>query len=95
MAEDREKLRRSLDELRNLLVVSTSLDPAIRERLEQTIDEIEAALDSTSVRESSPEAANSTLAGRLSDATFEFEASHPNLSGAVGSVVDALSRMGI
>ena len=37
----------------------------------------------------------STLGSRLSEATFEFEASHPRLSGALGGVVDALSRMGI
>jgi hypothetical protein len=37
----------------------------------------------------------STLGSRLSKVTFEFEASHPRLSGALGGVVDALSRMGI
>ena len=36
-----------------------------------------------------------SLARRLADGARHFENSHPTLFGSVGSVVDALSRMGI
>jgi hypothetical protein len=32
---------------------------------------------------------------RLSEAARHFEDSHPNLSGTIGGVIDAIGRMGI
>jgi hypothetical protein len=94
MADDREKLLQSLRELRSQLEQTELPDPAVRSRLEQTIAEIEGAVAPNypvvAVRRANP-----SLAQRLSEATLEFEASHPTLSGTVGSVIDALSRMGI
>jgi hypothetical protein len=94
MGEDRQRLRQSLEDLRLQLATADLPDQATRLRLEQTIVEIESALGPgqalVPVRP-----VNSSLVRRLSDATDEFEASHPTLSGAIGSVIDALSRMGI
>jgi hypothetical protein len=94
MSEDRQRLRQSLQDLREQLAGADLPDQATRLRLEQTIIEIESALGpSQALVLARP--VNSSLVHRLSDATEEFEASHPTLSGAIGSVIDALSRMGI
>jgi hypothetical protein len=94
MADDRERLLQSLRDLRSQLEQTDLPDPTVRSHLEQTIAEIEGAVAPTypvvAVRRASP-----SLAQRLSEATLELEASYPTLSGAVGSVIDALSRMGI
>jgi hypothetical protein len=94
MAEDRERLRQSLQDLRSQLARADFPDPTARTQLEQTIDEIENSLGpGRAIVPVRP--VNSSLVHRLTDATQEFEASHPTLSGAIGSVIDALSRMGI
>jgi hypothetical protein len=94
MADDRERLLHSLRDLRAQLDQAELADPTLRSRVEQTISEIEIAVAPDNLAASSRHPQPS-LAQRLSDATLEFEASHPTLSGAVGSVIDALSRMGI
>jgi hypothetical protein len=67
------------------------LDSAQRARLEQLMAEIRLAIgdDETTTDE------DRSLAERLSDAAQDFEGSHPQLTGLVGSVVEALARMGI
>ncbi|MGH7138150.1 MAG: DUF4404 family protein [Pirellulales bacterium] len=39
--------------------------------------------------------AHKSAVRRLSDAARGFESTHPMLSGAIGSVIDALAQMGI
>ena len=94
MTDDREQLLQSLQDLRAQLLRADLPDEAVRVRLEQTIMEIEGSLGpSRAVVPVRP--VHPSLLNRLSEATLEFEASHPTLSGAIGSVIDALSRMGI
>ena len=91
MTSDREQLQLALKQLRAQLQEVQSLDPEVAERLRSTVDQIDAAL----AGKPRPSAEESSLADRLSDAALDFEASHPTLSGTLGSVIDALSRMGI
>jgi hypothetical protein len=42
-----------------------------------------------------PHGRDESIAQRLATAEHEFEATHPTLAGIVGSVIDALARMGI
>ncbi len=60
---------------------------AVLERLQADIG---AALERC--QEEEPEAA---LLPRLNEAVEEFEVSHPNLTTAIGQVMDILSRSGI
>lgn len=105
MAEPADQLRHALDDLNRALEANSSIDMAVRERLGRAVDEIHAALarlpaDSGGVP--SAQAADTTsaeppdsLTGQLAGVAREFEVSHPTLSGMVGSVIDALARMGI
>ncbi len=105
MAEPAEQLRHALRDLTQALDANTSVDPGVRERLVRAVEEIQAALarlpeeqQSTAISESPDASAadsEDTLAGQLAGVAREFEESHPTLSGMVGSVIDALARMGI
>ena len=86
---EREKLVATIQRLRAQLAES-GLDPSLYSSLSATIDEAEASLSAKD-----PAAPPATLARRLADATGEFEASHPVLAGTVGSLIEALARMGI
>jgi len=87
--DEREKLQATLDALQTQLSQAKSLDPAITARLRATLADVDAALAG---REPS---AGHSPSERLSQVARDFEASHPTLSGAVGSIIDALARMGI
>lgn len=91
MAQDRERLKASLTELETQLASLENVDPAVQQRLRRTIADIEAMLDEPA----SAEPQEATFAERLSEGVNHFEATHPNLSGMIGSVIDALGRMGI
>ncbi|HEX4132758.1 MAG TPA: DUF4404 family protein [Pirellulales bacterium] len=87
MADEVEDLRAKLAQLRARLEGEPQLPAETRALLDQVLADIE--------RLPRGERADATLSRRLSEAALEFEGKHPTLSGAVGSVIDALSRMGI
>ena len=91
MSNDADKLRASLAQLKRQLNEAISLDPTLAAQLRATIAEIEATLTGSA----SSRTADGTIRERLADAALDFEASHPTLAGTLGSVVDALGRMGI
>ena len=92
MPERLENLRKLLAELEEELERVEELDDATRDRLIEVRDEIQQSLDSEEhPSEWQPEA----LGERLTEATYEFSASHPTLSGIVRRLVDALGQMGI
>jgi Domain of unknown function (DUF4404) len=91
MAEDRARLQQLLAELRTQLAESTSVDAKTRARLEATITDTERALSGQPPRRGAGE----PLTERLGEAAGDFEATHPTLSGTLGSIIDALGRMGI
>jgi hypothetical protein len=90
MSQAAEKLQAALAELQIALASQSNVEPAVRERLEHALVEIRGAIDKLPDSER-----HETLTGQLSSVAQDFEVSHPNLSGMVGSVIDALARMGI
>ena len=101
MSHDRARLETALRHLQTELHSLEGIDPQVRERLEHTIAEIQMQLDEPAAEaevptsQSAPVAADATLTERLSETARHFEETHPNLAGMVGSVIDALARMGI
>lgn len=91
MNPEYDKLRESIDELHQQLQSLSSLDAEDRRLLVAALDDIQTALQ----RGEKPGDADDSILGRLSNAAQQFEDSHPNLSGAVGGLIDAIGRMGI
>ena len=92
MSTEQVHLRQTLAELHRQLAGAGELDPAVAARLGALVAEIERALDSGQPVVRSQ---GRSIGERLGEATREFEASHPTLSGTIGSVIDALAQMGI
>ena len=92
MTEERRALLSTLDELHAELEAADDVSPEVETKLREAMDNIRRVLDANDVeaQETSP-----AVAGGLSDAAKDFESSHPTLSSMVGSVIDALGRMGI
>lgn len=91
MAQGRDKLRETLDQLRSQLDELRQRDPTVADHLEATIAEAQAALGGRPGEPTEQE----SITKQLSDAVREYEASHPGLAGNLGSIIDALGRMGI
>jgi hypothetical protein len=87
-----DNLRKLLAELEDELDRVEELDDATRDRLTKVRGEIQESLD----REEHPsDWQPEAIVERLTEATYEFSASHPTLSGIVRRLVDALGQMGI
>ena len=84
-----EALRERLEQLHAELAKTESVDERSREALEHLVRDIQALL------EESGERPHASLSERLSQATRDFEKSHPTLSATLGRVADALSNLGI
>lgn len=97
MSQAADKLHEALHDLEGALQSHDAVDPEVRQRLEQAIGEIRAALVKLPAEQSGGEAIDDdeSLTGQLASVARDFEGSHPTLSGMVGSVIDALARMGI
>lgn len=90
MTHAADKLHLALHELERALASQEALDPQLRARLERALTDLRAAAEHL------PSSADhESLTSQLTSVAQDFEASHPNLSGMVGSVIDALARMGI
>ncbi len=87
MPDPAEHLRAKLAQLRAQLDASSNVAPETRALLDEALVDAEAIVRSGR--------RDDTLAHRLGAAASGFEGQHPTLAGAVGSVIDALSRMGI
>lgn len=92
MSEERNALLGTLDDLHEELEVASDVSPEVEEKLRAAIADIRRVLDA-----SEPEATETspTVTGGLSEAAKDFESSHPAISSMLGSVIDALGRMGI
>jgi len=94
MSTSAEKLRATLADLHGQLEAVEELDPEVRQMLRGALDEIHEKLDHSEA-ESEASANHESTAQNLRELVDRFEGSHPTLAGAVGSVIDALGRMGI
>jgi len=90
MSAEHEKLQATLNQLREQLKQAQGLDSAVAKHLDAMIGE---ANDALVGRLTEPD--HSSLNERLSDAVLKVEASHPDLAMNLGSIIDALGRMGI
>jgi len=98
--QQKEDLRATLDQLRAQLEEFEGGDLDVREKLHEALRDIEIALVQSTEEARSPESASGetseeSIARRLSEVAQHFEVSHPVLSSTLGSVIDALGRMGI
>ena len=91
MADNNDKLREALNRLQAELAEVRKCDPAVASHLETIIGEYKGALD----RRSAEPADHESVMNRLNEAVLKYEATHPTLSGNLGSIIDALARMGI
>jgi ABC-type transporter Mla subunit MlaD len=82
-------LQEVLSELQEALEATADLDEGLRDELRATASEINQALDSQE------EGVLGQLGGRLQAALERVEGQHPQLTGIVGRVADALSDLGI
>jgi len=91
MANEHDKLRETLRQLQAQLDEVRQADPEVGAHLDSTIAEAQAVLQGQAAE---PDEHRSIIE-RLSDAVLTYEASHPSLAGNLGSIIDALGRMGI
>lgn len=70
------------------------MDPQLRARLEDTLEEIQAALTRAGPG-AEIEADGTSFTERLSESARHFEATHPDIAAALGRVIDALAALGI
>lgn len=87
---DSEQLKATLRQLHEELGRGATVDPETESLLQQLAEDI----DELSTRQAlGPE--RQGLLDRLLDLSEGFEESHPQLARAIGSVAEALSRLGI
>jgi hypothetical protein len=97
MADDREKLRSTIDQLHAELAAMDEVDEEVRSLLNSAVTDIHTALEKDDIPAAgqADEPEDASIVGRLSEAARHYEDSHPTLSGILGSIIDTLSRMGI
>lgn len=103
MSDETEKLRTTLDELQAELARLEQDDPEVRALLQTALADIQRTLEgageeATNGGAAEDDAASTTeesIADRLGSAASHYEETHPNVSGTIGGLIDALSRMGI
>jgi signal transduction histidine kinase len=91
MSEKLERLKATVTELEEELHALKELDDDSRAVLREAVQEIQAALH----EEEPGNLESQSLTDRLTDATREFEGSHPTLTGIITRLIDGLGQMGI
>ncbi len=91
MTEQHEKLRQALEQLQSQLEELRGVDPQVAGHLDETIRDAHAVLSGQAAEAEK----HKSLLDEFNDALLQYEASHPTLAGNLGSVIDALGRMGI
>ena len=95
MTDETEKLRTTLDELQAELSTIEQDDPEVRELLRTALSDIQQKLAGHPPEDALTSEDGQSISERLGGAASHYEDSHPNLSGILGGLIDALSRMGI
>jgi hypothetical protein len=88
---DRDRVLDALATLRGELVGAKGLSPEARAALERVSDDIRQHLEEREAVGSDDDDA----ASALKDSLLEFEAEHPQLTGAINQVAAALANLGI
>jgi hypothetical protein len=98
MSEEPNELRATLGRLHEQLRGAANVSPETRALLKGVLEDIHALLGDqpSDAQAGEPrDASHESIVRRLGSAERDFEATHPTLAGIVGSVIDALGRMGI
>lgn len=88
---DKQRLLDTLDALRTEVARSSQVDPEMLAELRELTDELRQSIDEEEQIEHQDD---EDAPHGLKDLLLRFEAEHPQLSGAVGRVADALAAMG-
>lgn len=92
MSDPVQRLQHTLENLQRELDRQPRMDPQVRESLQHTLDELQATL----ATKTAPTAEqHESLLGRLRTAAEHFEEEHPQLTGTLGSIIEALRQLGI
>ena len=92
MADDLENLHVRLQALHERLSSAKNVDPELRARLDQLIQDIEGHMGKPAERSTTSEL---PLVQQFTDMSERFEVTHPILAGTLGRMADVLSQMGI
>ena len=85
---EKQRLRDLLDDLHRELGDADAIDDESRAQLQETLEEIRAALE--------PEAASGGGMGRrLQELALRFETDHPRIAATIRQLTDSLAKMGI
>lgn len=95
MSDPDEKLKAALAQLHAELERIEGAGPQQRALLRGALADIQTALESPSGGPPPTAAEQASIRERLTTAAKHFEETHPTLSGMVGSLIDALGRMGV
>ncbi|MBI2823833.1 MAG: DUF4404 family protein [Planctomycetia bacterium] len=98
MADDPQELRGTLARLHEQLRAAPDISGETREMLAGVVNDIHALLAKAGPAggiAGPGQPPGESIVARLSTAERQFEATHPTLAGIVGSIIDALGRMGI
>ncbi len=85
----KQRLSETLSKLHQELAAEPTLDSETTDQLKTVLADIEGLLAASEAE------GHESLVERLSEATSDFETSHPRLSAAVAQLADALSGMGL
>jgi len=88
---DQDALRTLLARVHDELEQGEPVDGETRELLRTVLGDITSAIERPPETPSAPE--HQSLAGRLKDATWRVESSHPRLTSVVSELVDDLTRI--
>jgi aminoglycoside phosphotransferase len=89
-----DRLRRTLEELHELLERSSPVGQDLERPLRQVLDDVRATLERAQDEEASEPRAE-TFRERLEEIALEFETDHPLIAGTINRLTHALSNMGI
>jgi predicted nucleic acid-binding Zn-ribbon protein len=88
---DKNKLRDSLDNFHNELEKTESIETGDRQRLENMETELRGLLET----ETDADQRDDSIIEQLEHALHQFELTHPDLTMAIGHLLDILSQEGI
>ena len=95
MSETSERLRQALNQLHAELESIDRVDPEVEGLLREAVDDIHAAMASSTEETPPDQPADESIGQRLSEVARHFEESHPTFAGTLGKLVDLLGQMGI
>jgi hypothetical protein len=88
---DRQRIADALAVLRTELADASQLSDEARDALRRVTDDVERLLE----KQPDPDGGPAPTASGLQQALQEFEAEHPQLTGALNQVATALANLGI